>query len=253
MPPRLGEETATLFRILGDDRGGFKIPDGKIAECVEDLLVGIRPRIAEHRDSPVAFQPGRQRIRKRQLLRQLVDNRKLQHPAVEVERHHAIPNIGIEELRLELLHLPEALLGRRGPDTVQQLVEVDVGERGGYRAVDALADLRAPREVAPQLGDGQVVVGREVAFELPAPRRVVLVILHKLALPVEVETLLLVRAVAVLVHSDHLQNGFRNSRFVGHLTGFRQGDIGRDSLRATLTVIEHDGAALPCPVHVRAG
>ena len=238
-PPHFGEKVRGGVRVRDIHGRGFEVAIRKPAEDPKYLLVGMVRRVAKDFQPPVLLKGERIGVLIHRVFRKLVYDSQFQHPTPEVASHALVTDLRVEVLRLELLHLPEALLHGGRPDAVQQLIKIDVGERRGYGAVDAFAHLRTPREIAPQLPDVQVVVGREVAAEHPLPRRVVLIVLHELALPVEVPAFQLEGIVAVLVHPDHFVDPRRHV-LIG-LGGWGSGG----AVRGLLHRVEHDSVPTP--------
>ena len=75
-----------------------------------------------------------------------------------------------------------------------------------------LSDAGAPGKVSTELPDGEILIGGKIAPVCPCPGRVILVVLHKFALPVKVPAFLSKRFVFALVPLQHLADFFRNSQ-----------------------------------------
>ena len=83
----------------------------------------------------------------------VVEHRELQHPLAQVLAHGGLPHAGLHKACLEGLELLQGVLGGGGANAVEQLVDIDIGHRGGDGRELPPADLGPPGEIAPQLPD----------------------------------------------------------------------------------------------------
>ena len=175
-----------------------------------------------------------------------MEHRVFQHPPVQILPHGRIADTALEKAFLKVLHLLQAFLRRAASDPAEQFIQVEVGKRSRNRAVRSLPDTGAPGEIAPQLPDVKVVVGREVLSDLPGPGRVVLIVRHEPALTEEVPALSQVGAVAMLIQLHHLTDALRDLRHhrVWILSGKGQNGFPIDLFSAELLWFKHNGYAL---------
>ena len=108
----------TAMVIVEENRRLPKIPIHKVVHRLKHFLVGAVFGGMEDVELLIILHEGYGDKRKHGLGRQHVDNRQFQHPAVEVLTQPLVAVAGIEETRLERLHLGKAVRHGVGTDTV---------------------------------------------------------------------------------------------------------------------------------------
>ena len=224
-PPHPGEE-ALPFLALGGGRSG-ELASGQGEQGAEYFPVRPRPIFPQGGQSFVPKQHIGVGVFPRRLRRQAADDGLFQHPAAEVAAHVPFADAGIQVADLKFPQLPQAVLRVRSADVVQQLIDVDIGQGGGDGPELPPAQGRPPGEVAPQLFQPQVVVAGVIEAYFPVPGGVVLVILHELALHIEVFAGLPEGMGAVFIEPPHLPQLFRYSGGFPALSGQGRVPIGR--------------------------
>ena len=246
-PPNLSKQMHTPIAVVEEHRRLLKIAVHKVIYRQEDLLVGAVFRGMENVEFFVALDDGCRNKREHGFGRQLMDNRQFRHPAAEILPQPHIAISRIEKTLLKRLHLGEAVRHRVGTDAVQQLIYINVCQRGGNIPPFAAPRIGAPGEVSAQLRHVQVVVSGKVVLELPVPGRVIGVVLHELPLTVEIPALRPERLVLVLVKADHLPDGLGHGVVLpfGHTDGRGDGRlaVSGDRRGRGLLGTEHNGTA----------
>ena len=204
--PHLREEMLPSLRLLKDHGGFVCFAPGQRAERAVDLFVRVLLRIAQHQMVPVLLQILRVDQSQHLLFRRAIHYSIFQSPAAQDLAHGRIPDTAVEVAGLKFLHFAQALFRRGYADPVQQLVEIHIRQRGRDPMEFSFPDLCPPGKIAPQLVQIQIVIGRKVAPELAGPGSIVLIVLHELALPVEIPALILKRTAPVLIELHHLQD-----------------------------------------------
>ena len=224
-PPHPGEE-ALPFLALGGGRSG-EPASGQGEQGAEYFPVRSRPIFPQGGQGFVPKQHIGVGVFPRRLRRQAADDGLFQHPAAEVAAHVPFADAGIQVADLKFPQLSQAVLRVRSADVVQQLVDVDIGQGGGDGPELPPAQGRPPGEVAPQLFQPQVVVAGVIEAYFPVPGGVVLVILHELALHIEVFAGLPEGMGAVFIEPPHLPQLFRYSGGFPALSGQGRVPVGR--------------------------
>ena len=210
--PHRCKEMRASFSVFDIDRRFLYFAPGEGVQRDADLFICVVLRHFQDLKRVVTCQQYRVHEGHNGFQRGSVQNSEFLHPLVEILTHGRIADAGIQIAGLESLHLIKALLWRLGTDSVEQLVEVHISQRSCDPAVLASSHKRPPGKVSAQKMQIQIMIGREVARELAVPGGVVLIVLHELALTVEVAAFHLEGTGTVLIELHHFKDLARNVR-----------------------------------------